>query len=366
MNNKETKYTSYIIIWAITIIIFIIIAFSTQISSFIRKINNKSKTTITKVDNNNKITNNKTVTNTVDNNNKITNNEDKIKITIIDDKRCINCNTKSIVFQLKEVSTLNNAIFETKDFSNTGVAEMLKENNIKNLPAILFSSNKVDPWLSKFLEKINNWNFLLKTWSNFNPFIKRSDKWFLLIDQKDLDSIKKDVYIKWNTNAKITWLEYSDLECPFCAKLHNSDVSKTLEDKYWENLNKIFNHFPLEFHKNALPWAQVLECLWEQKGANAFYSLIKKSFWDKNSKKDFLIKEALKLWANKASLNSCIDNNKYMKKISFQSKRWSDLFWITGTPWNILINNDTLEYGIISWAYPKEAFIKLIDRLLQK
>jgi hypothetical protein len=43
----------------------------------------------------------------------------------------------------------------------------------------------------------------------------------------------------------------------------------------------------------------------------------------------------------------------------------SNLFWITWTPWSILINNETLEYWVISWAYPKENFIKIIDKLLQ-
>ena len=41
----------------------------------------------------------------------------------------------------------------------------------------------------------------------------------------------------------------------------------------------------------------------------------------------------------------------------------TDLFGITWTPGNVLVNTETLEYEIISGAYPATAFIELIDRL---
>ncbi len=346
MNNfikKKNNNIYYIITSVIIIVFFSAIYFSNEISTFIWTSDKKIvKPTIQQISN-----------------------EDPLQITIIDDKRCIDCNTKSVIFQLKEVWSLSNAKFNTKDFSNTWVKDILIKNGIKKLPAILFSNNKVESSLVKFLEKTNDWQYLLKTGSNFNPFLKRSERWFLLIEQKDLDNIKTNSYIKGNENAKITWLEYSDLECPYCAKLHNSDVSQSLKVKYGDNLNKVFNHFPLDFHKNAEIWAEILECLWEQKWSDAFYKLIDESFSNTNSDKDFLIKWAIELWVNKKELNKCVDSGKYSVKIKKGASIWADLFWITWTPWNILINNETLEYSVISWAYPKEEFIKVIDWLLK-
>jgi len=346
MNNfikKKNNNIYYILTTIIIVIFFSMIYFSDEISNLTWNTNKKPVETTKQQTNINNILN----------------------ITIIDDKRCINCNTKNVIFQLKEVWSLSNAIFNTKDFSNTWAREILIKNGIKKLPAILFSNNKVEPSLVKFLEKTKDWQYLLKTGSNFNPFLKRSERWFLLIEQKELDYIKSNSYIKWNIKAKITWLEYSDLECPYCAKLHNSDVSKSLKKKYWDNLNKIFNHFPLGFHKNAEIWAEILECLWEQKWSDAFYKLIDKSFSNTNSDKDFLIEWAIEFWANEKELNKCLNSSKYSDKIKKWASIWSNLFWITWTPWNILINNETLEYSIISWAYPKEDFIKVIDRLIK-
>jgi len=347
VKTKKKINIPYIITWILILLFFWSIVFSSNISNIIKNIlwkNQKHTQLIQKIN---------------------TPLEEKLKITIIDDKRCINCNTKNIVFQLQEASSLVNAIFIEKDFSETWVQDILSQNDIKKLPAILFSNNNVDKWLSKFLKETKAWLYSLNTWASFDPFIKRSDKGFLLLNKNDLEKIKNSSYIKWNKNAKITWLQYSDLECPYCAKLHNSDVPKTLEEKYLNNLNEIFNNFPLKFHKNAMPWAEILECLWEQKWKESFYSLIDKSYSNENSEKDFLIKKAIWLWANETKLNECLNNHKFLSKIASQETTWSDLFWITWTPGNILINNDTLEYWVISWAYPKEDFIKLIDKLLK-
>jgi protein-disulfide isomerase len=207
--------------------------------------------------------------------------------------------------------------------------------------------------------------FSLNTGSSFDPTAKMSDKWFLMVDKTILESIKANSYIKWETNAKITWLEYSDLECPFCAKLHNSGTPGDLETKYGKDLNKIFNHFPLGFHKNALPAAQILECIWESKGSNWFYGLMEKAFADSKSDKDYLIAEAVKLWADKASLEVCLSSKKFDTKINDQQSVWTKTFGVTWTPWNVLINNETGEYKVISWAYPSSEFISIIDKLLK-
>jgi len=72
-----------------------------------------------------------------------------------------------------------------------------------------------------------------------------------MLSLEKIQEVKAESYINGNKDAKITWLEYSDLECPYCAKLHNSGTPEELIEKYGDDLNIIFNHFPLSFHKNA-------------------------------------------------------------------------------------------------------------------
>lgn len=290
-----------------------------------------------------------------------------ITITVIDDKRCTSCMTTEIVSQIKKVPFLEWSKFIEKDFSDKWVSDYIKENKIEKLPAIILSSNEInDEWQMKpYLKELADKQYSLEIWASFDPFAKRSSKWFLTIDKEVLNKIKANTYLKWNKDAKVTWIEYSDLECPFCSKLHNSDVPTKLKETYKDSVNIYFNSFPLEFHKNAMPAARTIECLAEQKWADAFYSLIEKAFKDEKSDKDYLVAESVKLGANKANLEKCITDWKYDKKITEQQTFWTSTFGISGTPANILINNDTWEYEVLSGAVPFTAFQTTIDKLLK-
>jgi len=66
-----------------------------------------------------------------------------LKITVIDDKRCTNCQTADIINQLKQTPFLASAEYETKDFSDADMEEYIKDNNIDKLPAVVFSTNQI-------------------------------------------------------------------------------------------------------------------------------------------------------------------------------------------------------------------------------
>ena len=56
-----------------------------------------------------------------------------------------------------------------------------------------------------------------------------------------------------NPNAPITLVEYSDFQCPYCARTA-PDVKAVLE-KYPDKVRVVYKHFPLSFHKAAKPAA---------------------------------------------------------------------------------------------------------------
>jgi protein-disulfide isomerase len=268
-----------------------------------------------------------------------------------------------IVSQLRQVPSLVSADIKELDYSDEWAKEILTKNGLIKLPAVILNNNVAE--LAKFLKPTPENKFNLELGATFDPTAERSEKWFLLLDKKVLEEIKKDSYMKGNKDAKITWIEYSDLECPFCAKLHNSWTPEALEKKYWDDLNQVFQSFPLDIHKNALPWAEALECLGKEKWSEAYYELIHISFKNEKSDQSFLIDEAVKLWANKESITKCIEDKTFADKINKQQSTWTKEFRVTWTPWNVLINNETWEYEVISWAYPADYFINIIDKLLK-
>lgn len=288
-------------------------------------------------------------------------------ITVIDDKRCTSCMTKEIVDQLKQIPFFIWATYVEKDFSEVWIGDYLKQNDIKKLPVVILSTNNIkDNWeMQPYLKLLADKQYTLDIGSSFDPFVTRSDKWFVILDKETLSKIKSNTYLKGNKDAKISWIEYSDLECPYCAKLYNSDVRSQIENNYGDKVNKYFNHFPLDFHQNAMDAARIMECIWEQKWTEGFYGLLDKSFSSENSNKDYLIEESVNLWADKTKLEKCIDDKKYDDKIYEQQSFWTATFGISWTPASVLINNETGEYEVIPGANPFSEFQKVIDKLLK-
>ena len=55
-------------------------------------------------------------------------------------------------------------------------------------------------------------------------------------------------------NAKVTVVEFSDFQCPYCAQAHET-VHK-IRERYSDKVRIIFRHFPLPFHEHARLAAQ--------------------------------------------------------------------------------------------------------------
>jgi protein-disulfide isomerase len=241
---------------------------------------------------------------------------------------------------------------------------MIKDDNITALPAIIFSHNQwLDSNMVQYLTALPSWKFSLGIDAKFNPFAQRSDRGLLMLDPAELAAIKTGAYIDWNSDAKISWIEYSDLECPFCAKLHTEGTPETVKARYGDDINIVFQHFPLGFHANAKPGAEITECLADQKGSEAFYAVIEKSFAAGNSTKSFLLDGAVALGWDRTALEECLDAGTHWEKVDTQMARGTRLFWVTGTPGNVLINNETGEYEVLSGAYPAASFEQIIDKL---
>jgi protein-disulfide isomerase len=51
------------------------------------------------------------------------------------------------------------------------------------------------------------------------------------------------------TDAKVTIVEFSDFECPFCSRA--AEATTKLKEKYGDKVRFVFRQFPLSFHKNA-------------------------------------------------------------------------------------------------------------------
>ena len=75
----------------------------------------------------------------------------------------------------------------------------------------------------------------------------------------DIRPITSNDHIRGPENAKITILEYSDLECPFCKIFHQSMLEVMKE--YPNDVRWVFRHAPIpQLHPNAPAIANASEC----------------------------------------------------------------------------------------------------------
>ena len=71
--------------------------------------------------------------------------------------------------------------------------------------------------------------------------------------------------VRGNPNAKVTVVNYDDLQCPFCSRMHTTLMQEILPE-YGDRIKIVYKDFPLSMH----PWAQHsandANCLAEENG----------------------------------------------------------------------------------------------------
>ncbi len=173
-------------------------------------------------------------------------------------------------------------------------------------------------------------------------------------------------HIRGNTDAKITLVEYSDLECPFCKRFH--PTMQELMKRYGDKIRWVYRHFPLSFHQNAQKEAEATECVAELGGNDVFWNFVDKIFERTTSNGtgfalDQLGPLATEVGVNQAAFQSCLDSGKYAQLVKNQIADGTAA-GVSGTPSTFLIDakgNTKLIVG----AQPIDAFKTEIDKVLK-
>jgi protein-disulfide isomerase len=178
---------------------------------------------------------------------------------------------------------------------------------------------------------------------------------------------KEKDHIRGNPNAKITLIEYSDIECPFCKRFHGT--AKQVMEEYGDQVNWVYRHFPLAFHDPlASKEAEATECVSEIAGNDAFWIYIDSLYENTTSNgkgltNNQLTEFAVQAGADKNKFNSCLSSNKYAALVKQDLEEGSKA-GVSGTPGNIILNNETGKAVSLSGAYPFESFKEVIYPML--
>ena len=98
-------------------------------------------------------------------------------------------------------------------------------------------------------------------------------------------------YVRGPEDAKVTVVEFSDFQCPFCSQA--AGLLDKITDAYPKDVKFVYKNYPLPFHKNAMPAAKAAIAAGKQ---GKFWEMHDKLFENQRSlSDDFYVQTAKEL-----------------------------------------------------------------------
>lgn len=133
-------------------------------------------------------------------------------------------------------------------------------------------------------------------------------------------------------DAKVTIVEFSDFECPYCTRA--ADVTHKIRERYGDKVRFVFRQFPLPMHQQAHLAAQASLAAAEQGKFWEFHDML---FANQRAlTRDSLEGYAKQLNLNVSSLKQALDSEKYKAAVDSDLKLGEEVN-VSGTP-TVFIN----------------------------
>jgi protein-disulfide isomerase len=167
--------------------------------------------------------------------------------------------------------------------------------------------------------------------------------------------IPADIPVKGAKDAKVTVVEFTDYQCPFCSRANA--VLPQIEQTYGKDVRIAVRMLPLPFHNNANIAAQAAFAAAEQ---GKFWEMHEKMFANQKAlTQPDLEKYAGEIGLNVGKFKAALEQGKFKTRVDEESKAASAA-GARGTP-AFFINGK-----LVSGAQPFENFKKVIDEELTR
>ncbi len=169
-----------------------------------------------------------------------------------------------------------------------------------------------------------------------------------------------------DNDAKITIVEFSDLQCPFCKQYVDATHGQ-LKEKYIDTgkVKIAFRHYPLtSIHPNAQKASEATECANEQDGFWKYHDILfeNQDTWSPQTSSDAInsfVDYAGELGMNTDQFRSCLESSKFKKNVEDDLAAGNDV-QVDGTP-AFFVNGYRL-----TGAQPFSEFESVIEAELKK
>lgn len=274
----------------------------------------------------------------------------KVTLQVVTDKDCASCDpNEALVWLRRVIPTLEATRIDIGDAYGQGLAERF---GVVTLPAFIFSKD------------ILHTDFYSQASSLFEG---KDGRYFFDMSKiglpagryLKLPTVDDQSIVSGPSDAKLTIVEFSDFECPYCAILHRN--LKEAVRPYGDQVRVVYKHLPLSFHAQASNAALASECANAQGKFDLYadYLFTKQTEWSKAKGTQKFKDYAWWLRLDGRTFSTCLDNGKFQERIS-QNKDEAATLLITSTPSTFI--GGTLLDGAVSTAQIKET----IDQELAK
>jgi protein-disulfide isomerase len=165
--------------------------------------------------------------------------------------------------------------------------------------------------------------------------------------------LRDDDPSKGSPSALVTVVEFSDFQCPYCARVE-ATLAKLL-DEYRDDLRIIWKDNPMPYHPRARPAAYLARFAYDQGGNQAFWAAHAALFASQSNLDDSGLESIAKqLGLRWEQLSVAIHSDRYRERLD-ESGALALVFGANGTP-HFFINGRHLV-----GAQPYEKFKQLVD-----
>lgn len=174
-----------------------------------------------------------------------------------------------------------------------------------------------------------------------------------------------------DADAPITIIEFSDFQCPFCARFSSQTLPSIQEEYIDKGLVKlVYRDFPLQhIHPNAAVTALAAECADDQGGFKGMHDILfeKQGEWSDAGPQEII--ELLSGYASDtgidvAEFDECVAMGTHIEDIGGDLED-GRAYGVTGTP-GFFIGNDDVGYVSVEGAQPYDVFKRVIDSQLER
>ncbi|WP_432780599.1 thioredoxin domain-containing protein (plasmid) [Pseudomonas corrugata] len=173
-------------------------------------------------------------------------------------------------------------------------------------------------------------------------------------------------HIYGSMEAEFTLVEFSDLECPYCKRFH--DTPKQMADKSEGRINWEWQHYPLAFHNPvAEVAAHASECVGEVAGNKAFWAFTGEWFarTQLNGQGiEDVERLAQEVGAPIDAYRQCMESGKYQVLIESQVKKGTNM-GVTGTPATVVVDNLTGNKLLVKGAQSTQVLLQTMQELVK-